>query len=122
VSKHAVEAIDKVQAQKNVVGVELEKSLDFVNNGFNPGCRPYSQLEGGEQTGESARREKAKGQRRGSTKENLRDRDWPDAAVLLPGWDKATGQKPSARGRVNATTRNILQEGSETKKKKRIFS
>ena len=60
-SEHAVKTIDKVQAQENMIRIELKKSLDSVNNGFNPSGRPNPKLEGGEQAGESAGREKAQG-------------------------------------------------------------
>jgi hypothetical protein len=49
VPKHAVEAIDKVQAQKDMIRMELKESLDPVNNGFNASCRPNPKLEGGKQ-------------------------------------------------------------------------
>ena len=59
--KHAVEAVDKVQAQKDMLGMKLEKSLNPVDNSFNPRSRANSKLEGSKQARESTRREKAEG-------------------------------------------------------------
>ena len=36
VPEHAVEAIDKVQTQKDMIGMKLKESLDLVDNGFSP--------------------------------------------------------------------------------------
>jgi hypothetical protein len=121
VSKHAVEAVDKVQAQKNVIRVELKQSLDSVNNGFNSSSCTNAKLEGGEQTGESAGGEQAEGKRRGSAKEDLGNSNWPNAAVLLLGRDEPAGKKPGSGGRIDPPTGNILKESSDGEKKKRVF-
>ena len=120
-SEHAVKAIDKVQTQKDMIRVELKKSLDPVDNGFNSRGRPNPELEGSEQARESTRREKAEGKRRGSAEENLRNGNGPNTSILLLGRDEPAGQKPGAGDRINAPAGNVLQEGGKREKKKRIF-
>ena len=101
--------------------MELKKSLDPVNNGFNPGGGSNPKLEGSKQTRESARREEAEGEVGRSAEKDLRDGNWPNTAVLLPGRDEPTGKEPGARVRVNTTAGNILKERSEREKKERIL-
>jgi len=60
-SKHAVKTVDKVQAQKDLIGVELEQGLDPVDNGFNPCSCSNPKLKRSKQAGESARRDKVEG-------------------------------------------------------------
>jgi hypothetical protein len=61
VSKHAVETVDKVQAQKDMIGMELEKGLDPVDDGFNARSCPSPKLERSKQAGDGARRDKTEG-------------------------------------------------------------
>jgi hypothetical protein len=120
-SKHAVEAIDKVQAQKNMIRMELKKSLDPVNNGFNPCSRPNPKLKRCEKAGEGTSGKKADGERRGSTEKNLRNGNWAHASVLLLSRDEPAGKKPTTGGRIHATTSNVLEEGGDREKKERVF-
>jgi hypothetical protein len=43
-SEHAIEAVSKVQTQKDMIRMKLQKSLDPVDDGFNTGGRPNPQL------------------------------------------------------------------------------
>ena len=104
-----------------MAGVKLKESLDPVNDGLNPSGRPNPKLERGEQARESARREEAEGESRGSTKENLRNGNRPNTTVLLLGRDEPAREEPGAGGRINATTGNILKEKSNGEKEERVF-
>ena len=73
-----------------MIRIELDESLDTMDNGFSPCRGSETKLKGGQKPSERTRGAETERQGGGGAKEDFGDSNGANAVVLLTRWDETT--------------------------------